>query len=329
MASVRAFERKGIHLLPATDLAPELLLGRGKLTQKPITLEQWEDIRCGWPLAREIGRLDIGQLVTVQDKKFLAIEGVSGTDPTTRRAVSLAKQGDISIIKIGKPNQDMRFDVPTIGMDTLKTMFEAGISLLALEAGRTIVIDPPEVLAQYANSHGQTIVTLSDADRLSETCPFDAPGITPVPPPDEALVDRTPPGAGKEIPFTCLTRRKPTANQRADLNYGWPYVKALERFGVGRTVLIRKRSVIEVETIEGIEATIRRAKESRCPGALVLVNRVTEGENLTPLNAEVISAARQAKATLLAVDETYPMDRAALIEAANRAGIVFGTISRD
>ncbi|MBQ6619199.1 MAG: UDP-2,3-diacylglucosamine diphosphatase LpxI [Thermoguttaceae bacterium] len=330
LASVRAFEQKGIHLIPATDLVPSFLLGRGRLTDRPITPRQWDDIRCAWPLTREIGRLDIGQMTVVQDKRILAIEGVGGTDRTARRGVSLGKSGDVSIIKIGKPNQDMRFDVPTMGMETLKAMVKNGISLLAMEAGRTIMIEPPEELARFANEHGLTIVALRDEDRLSDTCPFDQALITPVPPPKEEPVDRTPPGAGKSVPFTRLTRRRPSAGQAADLNYGWPYARALGQYGVGRTVLIRKRSVIEVETIEGVEAAVARGKESRCPGALVLVYRIANSDNVCePLGAGVIEAMKDAKATLLAVDESYPMDRGALAEAADRAGIVFGTVSRD
>ena len=329
LASVRAFEQKGIHLVPATDLAPGLLLGRGRLTDRPITPGQWDDICCAWPLTREIGRLDIGQMAVVQDRQILAIEGVGGTDRTVQRGVCLAKGGDVSIVKIGKPNQDMRFDVPTMGMETLKTMVKNGVRLLAMEAGRTIMIEPPEELARFANEHGLTVVALSDDDRLSDTCPFDQSLITPVPSPEEIPVDRTPPGAGNDVPFTCLTRRGPSAGQTADLNYGWPCARVLGQYGVGRTVLIRKRSVIEVETIEGVEAVVARGKESHCPGALVLVHRITEDDVYAPLDTGVIEAMKSAKATLLAVDESYPMDRGALAEAANRAGIVFGTISRD
>ncbi|MBI3836339.1 MAG: LpxI family protein, partial [Planctomycetia bacterium] len=110
-------------------------------------------------LAKEMGRLDVGQSVAVKDRAPLAIEAIEGTDECIRRAGGLCKAGGFTVVKVAKPQQDMRFDVPTIGLGTLKTMAEVGGKVLAIEAGCTIIIDQPEVVA-FANQHKLVVVAL-------------------------------------------------------------------------------------------------------------------------------------------------------------------------
>jgi len=163
LTSVNAFERKGIRLVPATDFVPELLVDRGFLTTTVPTSPQWQDIVCGWKISREIGRLDIGQTVTVKDRVVVAIEALEGTDACIRRSGSLCPEGGFTAIKIAKPNQDMRFDVPSFGLQTLQNIAESGGKVLAMEAGKTIFIDKQDVI-DYANKHGIAIVIIDDDD---------------------------------------------------------------------------------------------------------------------------------------------------------------------
>ena len=160
LAVIREFERDGIHFESALDYAPELLVNHGFLTRRQPTAAQWRDIRFGWEMAKEMGRLDIGQTVVVNDLAVIAIEAIEGTDEAIRRAGTLATRGGLTVVKVAKPNQDMRFDVPTIGLDTIQTMRESGARVLAVEAGRTILLNRPEVVT-LADKLGITIVSLN------------------------------------------------------------------------------------------------------------------------------------------------------------------------
>ena len=108
------------------------------MTRRGPSARQWKDIRFGWKLAKEMGRLDVGQSVAVKDQAALAIEAVEGTDECIRRAGRLVPPGDFSLVKVAKPQQDMRYDVPTIGMRTVENIAACGGRVLAIEAGRTI-----------------------------------------------------------------------------------------------------------------------------------------------------------------------------------------------
>jgi len=158
---VNSFAADGIRFGPATDYAPGLLVGQGTLTHHGPSAWLWKDIAFGWQVAKEMGRLDVGQSVAVKDQAVLAVEAVEGTDQCIRRAGSLCRSGGFTVVKVAKPQQDMRFDVPTIGLGTLQTMVESGARALAIEAGRTILLDQAEVLA-YANQHKLIIVSLKD-----------------------------------------------------------------------------------------------------------------------------------------------------------------------
>jgi DUF1009 family protein len=158
---VDAFQSAGITMRPATDYVPELLVKLACLSERRPTAGEQKDIEFGWRLAKEMGRLDVGQSVAVKDCAPLAIEAIEGTDECIRRAGRLCASGGFTVVKVAKPQQDMRFDVPTIGMGTLETMAAAGAKVLAVEAGRTILIDEPAVVS-YADLHKMVIVALAD-----------------------------------------------------------------------------------------------------------------------------------------------------------------------
>jgi UDP-2,3-diacylglucosamine hydrolase len=159
-AVIDEFARDRITFAPATDFLPELLVNLGQLTKRGPTRLEAKDIEFGWTMAKELGRLDIGQSVTVKGRATLAVEAIEGTDECIRRAGRLCAPG-FTVVKVAKPKQDMRFDVPTIGLGTLETMVEAGASCLAVEAGRTIIIDRPEVI-RFADRNRLTIVAVNN-----------------------------------------------------------------------------------------------------------------------------------------------------------------------
>ncbi len=153
----------GIEFLPATDYAPELLVKQGTLTKRQPTDNQWKDIRFGWTAAREIGRLDIGQSVIVKDQAVIAVEAIEGTDACIARSGTLCKSGGMTLVKVAKPDQDMRFDVPTIGEGTVRTLHAAGGKVIAIEANKTIVLDQETTIAT-ANKLGIVITAISAND---------------------------------------------------------------------------------------------------------------------------------------------------------------------
>ncbi len=158
-AIVDAYAQDGIQFAPATDFAPELLVKAGQLSGRPLSAAQHKDVAFGWQMAKELGRLDIGQSVVVKGQAALAVEAIEGTDACIRRAGQLCPPGGFTVVKVAKPQQDMRFDVPTIGLGTLQVMHETGGKVLAIEAGRTILLDEGEVVA-FANKHGIAIVAV-------------------------------------------------------------------------------------------------------------------------------------------------------------------------
>jgi DUF1009 family protein len=156
---VSEFARDGITFAPATDFVPELLVKSGILSQSHPTAKQWQDIEFGWRVAKELGRFDIGQSVAVKARSVLAVEAIEGTDRCIQRAGELCPVGGFVVVKVAKPNQDMRFDVPTIGSGTIEALVAARGAVLAMEAGMTIIIDQQQVL-DFANRHRIALVAL-------------------------------------------------------------------------------------------------------------------------------------------------------------------------
>jgi DUF1009 family protein len=138
---VGAYAAAGIRFEPATDFAPELLVQPGQVAGRALSAKQLRDVEFGWAMARQIGALDIGQTVCVKDQAVLAVEAIEGTDECIRRSGELCRQGGFTVVKVAKPHQDMRFDVPTVGLNTLESIAAAGGRVLAIEAERTILLD--------------------------------------------------------------------------------------------------------------------------------------------------------------------------------------------
>lgn len=155
----------GIEFLPATDFAPELLVSTGILTTRRPSAGDWKDIQFGWEMAKRMGDLDIGQSVVVKNQAVLAVEAIEGTDACIGRAGQLCRQGGMTVVKVAKPNQDMRFDVPTVGCGTLESMRLANARVLAIEAGKTIVLNQAKFV-ELANRLGLCIVAV-DAAQLA------------------------------------------------------------------------------------------------------------------------------------------------------------------
>lgn len=160
LAVIREFERDAMTFESALNYCSELLVKHGFLTRRRPTPAQWKDINFGWDLAKEMGRLDVGQSVMVKETAVLAVEAIEGTDACIRRAGELCQKGGFSVVKVAKPSQDMRFDVPTIGMQTIHTMHESGAKVLAVESDKTIILDQDAVL-RLAEQYGISIVALN------------------------------------------------------------------------------------------------------------------------------------------------------------------------
>jgi DUF1009 family protein len=148
-AAVQLIEAEGLRVRSQLELAPGLCAPTGPFGKLRPTRAQEEDVAFAWPIAKTLGALDIGQSVVVQGKAVLALEAVEGTDRAIERAIQLADPSrGVVVVKVAKPNQDPRFDVPTVGLDTLRTLAKAGSGALAVEAGATLVLDRAELVAE-------------------------------------------------------------------------------------------------------------------------------------------------------------------------------------
>jgi UDP-2,3-diacylglucosamine hydrolase len=149
----------GVRVLTQSEFLQDLFPGVGVLTERQPTTEEYADIDFGYKIAKEIARLDIGQTVIVRDRMVLAIEAIEGTDDAIKRAVSYAR-GPVVVIKVAKPNQDQRFDIPTVGLNTLNCMLgpKPG-GVLAVEANETMVVEQ-EAMVKFCDEHGMTLVAV-------------------------------------------------------------------------------------------------------------------------------------------------------------------------
>jgi len=152
----KELEREGIVICESTFGLEGILVEEGTLTARAPSEKEWEDIRYGWEVAHEIGRLDIGQCVVVKDRVVVAVEAVEGTDGAIKRGGDLAKEGAV-VVKRSKPQQDLRFDLPAVGPRTIEVMASVKASVLAIEAGRTILLDR-EIMLDKARSARIAIV---------------------------------------------------------------------------------------------------------------------------------------------------------------------------
>ena len=157
LAVIEEFAKDGLRFASALDYCPELLVKNGILTRRGPSARESDDIEFGWTMAREMGRLDIGQSVVVKNKSVLAVEAIEGTDQAILRAGELCRKGGFVVVKVAKPRQDMRFDVPTVGVTTIESIHKAGGRVLAIETAKTIILDEVQTLA-LADRLGITVI---------------------------------------------------------------------------------------------------------------------------------------------------------------------------
>lgn len=163
------FSREGIQLLSSATFLAHLIPGPGILTRRKPTSAEQEDIRLGWKAAKTLSGLDIGQTVVVKEGAVVAVEGMEGTDACILRASEIVRQNghpaSLVVVKVAKPKQDFRFDLPVIGMDTLETIRRAGVRVLALEAGKSIILDREHFVGQV--DHLDTTVLAMEEEKIS------------------------------------------------------------------------------------------------------------------------------------------------------------------
>ena len=161
-AFAAALEREGIKVLESTIYLKHLLFPSGILTRKKPSAAQRQDILFGWQNARAIGALDIGQCVVVRDCTVLAVEAIEGTDAAILRGGMLAKEKAV-VVKVKKPGQDFRFDLPATGLTTIKTLQQVKGSVLAVEAGQSLLFDR-EKMVEEANRSGIVVVGVTESE---------------------------------------------------------------------------------------------------------------------------------------------------------------------
>ena len=165
LALVEELATEGISVLDQTELLRPLMPAAGVLSKRQPTEAELADMRFGLAMAKRIGGLDIGQTVVVKNRAVMAVEAIEGTDACIRRGGQLGR-GGVTVAKSAKPQQDMRFDVPGVGPDTIDSMIQAGAVSLVIEAGRTLVVDRDKML-EKADQHGITVVAMSE-DEVTE-----------------------------------------------------------------------------------------------------------------------------------------------------------------
>ena len=159
-AIAQELESEGIHIEASTMLLPNLLAPVGILTRRKPNRREDDDISFGWQLAKSFGHLDVGQCLVVKNQSVLAVEGIDGTDATILRGGELCREGAV-VIKVSKPTQDLRFDVPAVGLGTVETMKRVNAKVLVIEAGKTIIFDQEQMI-DAADGCGICIVVRND-----------------------------------------------------------------------------------------------------------------------------------------------------------------------
>lgn len=160
LAITKELEKDGITLVDTTDFCSDMLTPEGVLTKKGVSSDEEKDIVFGWKVAKEMGRLDIGQTVVVKDRAVMSVEAIEGTDEAIKRGGLFANKGAV-VVKVSKPNQDMRFDVPVVGLNTLKAMIKVEARVLAIEAEKSILLEK-ETFLKEAEEAGISVVGYKD-----------------------------------------------------------------------------------------------------------------------------------------------------------------------
>ena len=145
-----------VELLPATTFLEDSLARPGLIAGPKLSPRQEHDVELGWNAAKEIARLDIGQTIVIKNGTIVAVEALEGTNEAIKRGGTLAREGAV-MVKVSKPNQDMRFDVPVIGVETVRIAAESGVRVIAVEAGKTLLLERDAVIA-LANGSNMSVV---------------------------------------------------------------------------------------------------------------------------------------------------------------------------
>ena len=156
---IEEMESIGITILDQTIFIKNLMVQKGVLSKLAPTNAQLADIEYGYSIAKQMGGLDIGQSVVMKDRMIMAIEAIEGTDRCIKRGGKLAKGKNAIVVKVSKPAQDKRFDIPAVGLRTIKTMKKYGANVLALESGETIIVDADKMI-DFANKNNIVIVAV-------------------------------------------------------------------------------------------------------------------------------------------------------------------------
>ena len=162
-AVAQTLEEEGIRVIASTCYLDHLFFPQGLLSRKKPSTAQMEDIRFGWSIARAVGRLDIGQCVVVRDRSVLAVEAIEGTDAAIRRGGELAGSGAV-VVKLKKPDQDFRFDLPATGEKTIATLAAVKGVVLAVEAGQSLLFDRT-AMVRAADRAGIVVIGLCEDDQ--------------------------------------------------------------------------------------------------------------------------------------------------------------------
>jgi hypothetical protein len=163
------FEQEGLPVRSVREFCPDLLIRRGCMGRRRPGRREWADVRFGWPIAKQVAALQIGQCIVVKEQAVVAVEGIDGTDATLRRGGALASEGAVAV-KVPKEGHDERFDIPCIGPDTADVLARSGISLLAVQAAGTILLDA-HVVRGRLDEAGVCIVALEPEDLEREEPP--------------------------------------------------------------------------------------------------------------------------------------------------------------
>ncbi len=161
-ALANELHEEGIDIVSSTIYLPELLAPEGCLTKRKPGKDEKRDIEIGWKVAKELGRLDIGQCVVIRNKTILALEAIDGTNATILRGGKIAGEKAV-VVKVSKPDQDLRFDVPSVGLETIQSMIDVNARLLAVEAGKTLIFDIKKMV-DLADRNKISIISCSYQD---------------------------------------------------------------------------------------------------------------------------------------------------------------------
>jgi DUF1009 family protein/predicted dehydrogenase len=244
-ALAEELESEGIRIEPSTMFLPDLLAPEGILTRRKPNRREQLDIAFGWQTAKTMGYLDVGQCLVLKNQAVLALEGIDGTDATILRGGRLCGEGAV-VVKVSKPEQDLRFDVPAVGYDTIETMKRVQARVLVVEAGKTLMFDR-EKMIDAANAARITILTMKDVKGLSE-----AEKLQDIAPPDplQPVSSTIRVQASPQPPASSFVRRpRPDA-----LHVGVVGVGYLGRFHAQKYARLPEAELVGVVDVNGSQA---------------------------------------------------------------------------